>query len=355
VSILLVLLIFASLVLVHELGHFWAARRAGIAVEEFGLGFPPRLLTRRWGQTLYSLNLLPLGGFVKLKGEDGQDTGTGSFAAASLPRQAAVLLAGVGMNALLAWIILSVLAIRGLPPILPGQFSLGEPIYTQPPQVLAAAVQAGSPAEQAGLRRGDVIVKLDQQPVAQPQQLVDTARQLAGREVTIHYLRQGRELQANARLRPADSKEGFLGVTPFETYRLAYGWKAPLVAAGILLQLIWGTLQAFAGLLTGFLAGRPDAADQVTGPVGIVVLLGNIRQLGPAYLATFVAAISVSLAVLNSLPLPALDGGRLALLGAQRVTGRPLSPKTEALIHTAGFVFLIGLMLLVTYIDIKRL
>lgn len=353
-SWLWVIVIFSALVLVHELGHFLAARRGGVEVEEFGLGFPPRLFSCRIGATRYSLNLLPLGGFVKLKGEDGQDISPGSFGAASWRVKVRVLLAGVVMNLVLAFAILTGLALTGLPPIIEGQFSFGEHSYARPPRVLAALVQPGSPAEQAGIKRGDIILSAAGQSLDQPEQLVEFTRAAAGQRVSLTVERGGQQRQVEVKLRPATSKEGFLGVTPFLSYELRYGWQAPLVAAGILVQLVWGTLAAFGGLIAGLLV-RGEVSEAVTGPVGIAVLLGSIRELGVSYLAVFVAAISVSLAVLNSLPLPALDGGRLALLGAQRVLGRPLSARAEAIIHSIGFALLLALMAVVTYFDLKRL
>jgi regulator of sigma E protease len=147
------------LVFVHELGHFVAAKRGGVNVEEFGFGFPPRLIGKEVGGTVYSLNLIPLGGFVKLQGEDLHDQTPGSFGAASFSRKSAILLAGVSMNALAAFIILVSLCLTGLPPIIANQFSSGQASYVQPKQDMVVNVVKRSPAEQAGIVRGDLILK----------------------------------------------------------------------------------------------------------------------------------------------------------------------------------------------------
>lgn len=353
-TLALVVAVFSILVLVHELGHFLAARRNGIKVDEFGLGFPPRILGRQIGETLYTLNLLPLGGFVKLQGEDSADSRPGSFGVASLGAKARVLLAGVAMNLALAYGILLALALTGLPPILPNQFSYGSAAYSQPPQVLAGGIQPGSPAAAAGIKPGETVVSGDGRGFASARDLTDFTKAKAGEKVSLVVRGQDGNREVALTLRPPASKEGFLGVIPFETYKLRYGWSAPVVAAGILWQLVAGTLGAFGGLIAGLLKSG-QVSDQVAGPVGIASLLGSVAQLGLSYLAVMVAAISVSLAVMNSLPVPALDGGRLALLLGQKLSGKSLTPRAEAAIHAAGFIALILLMVAVTYFDLQRL
>ncbi len=354
IAILLVVAIFAGLVLVHEWGHFRAARRGGVEVEEFGFGFPPRLFGWKRGGTLYSLNLLPLGGFVRLKGEHSADRQPGSFAAASKVVKTKILLAGVGMNLLVAYLILTVLAAVGLPPLIAGQFNVGHSHYSQPPQVLVAAVAAGSPAAQAGIMMGDFVISANGQNFNTADDLFNFTKANAGQTVTLAVKEGGQIVAKTVTLRPADAKDGFLGVTPLATSRLAYGWWAPVEAAGLAAQLVWGTLAAFGGLIAGLVA-HARVSNQVTGPVGIVVILRNLLHLGAGYVAAFVASISLSLAVINALPIPALDGGRLALLVVQKISGRRLPQRTETLIHAVGFAVLIGLMILITVIDVRRL
>lgn len=353
--ILLVILIFGLLVFVHEFGHFYAAKRSGVEVDEFGFGFPPRIYSKQMGDTLYSINLLPLGGFVRLKGENLTDTTKGSFGAASFWGKTKILLAGVTMNALTAYIILLGLCLTGLPPIIAGQYSYGTPTYAQPKQVMAVSVGKDSPAAKAGITRGDLIVSGGGQALTSEKDLLNFTKSHAGQSVSIEVKHGDSARNVQVQLRGPDTKQGFLGVTPFQTYKLRYNpVDAVVTAGGILGQLIWGTLAAFGGLIAGlFIHGK--VSDQVTGPVGIVVLLSNIVELGWAYVLIFVASISVSLAVINVLPLPALDGGRYALVVAQRLTRRQMNPQTEGIVHMVGFAALILLMVVVTFFDIKRL
>jgi regulator of sigma E protease len=363
-AILLVVLIFGLLVFVHELGHFVAARRAGIAVEEFGFGFPPRLAGWKRGGTIYSVNLLPLGGFVRLKGEDSADKSAGSFGAAAFADKVKVLLAGVGMNLATAYVVLLGLCWTGLPPMIEGQFSFGNPREVQPRQLLAAEVAPESPASYAGIKKGDIILSGNGSNFVREQDLLDFTKSHAGQEVQLTVKQGSEQRQINVRLRGEEDgkNHGYLGLTPFQTNKLGYGWEAPIVAAGLLVQLVAATfvgvlvfLANVPSLLFGLITQAPMAdTATATGPVGLVVIITNLLHLGLSYIAMFVAAISVSLAVFNVLPIPAVDGGRLALVVFQRFTGRTLNPAREAIIHTTGFILLVLLMVVVTMLDIRR-
>ena len=353
--ILLVVLIFGFLVFVHELGHFVAARRSGVDVPEFGFGFPPRLVGKKIGKTIYSINAIPLGGFVRMKGETLNDTAKGTFGGTSFWQKTLILFAGVTMNALTAFAMLVFLCLTGLPPVAPGQYSYGNPTYKQPKQVIAVEVAKDSPAQQAGLHRGDLILSANGQPVQSEQQLVDFTKAQAGQTVTLLLEKSGHQRTIRPTLRPPSSKQGFLGVTPFQTYQLKYKLTEAIVtAAGLMVQLMYGTLAAFAGLVSGlFVHGK--VSEQVAGPVGIVVLLKSVMDLGLAYVLVFVASISISLAVVNALPLPALDGGRWLMAAVQKITKKQLSVNTESFVHLVGFAALLLLMVVVTFFDIKRL
>lgn len=356
--ILLVVFIFALLVFVHELGHFVAARRAGIEVEEFGFGFPPRVYGKRYKGTLYSINALPLGGFVRMKGEDTADRDKGSFAAASFSSRVKVLLAGVGMNFATAYVLLLILCLTGLPPVIENQFKLGNPSYAQPPLVMAVEVGEGSPAEAAGIRQGDLIISGNGREFKTEDDLTDFTKEHAGQTVRLELAEDNGALEGNSRevevtLRGPDTKDGFLGVTPFVTYKERFGLWSPLVALGLLAQLSLATLAGFGGLIIGLFA-QAKVSEAVTGPVGIVAYLANIVNLGPSYVALFVVAISISLGVINSLPIPALDGGRLFLMSVQRFFGRQISAQLERSIHAVGFALLLLLLVAVTIFDIQR-
>lgn len=354
VVILLVILIFGFLVFVHEFGHFAAAKRAGVEVEEFGFGFPPRLIGKTYRGTNYSINAIPLGGFVRMKGETLEDTEPGSFGATNFWQKTQILLAGVTMNILTAYVLLVGLCLTGLPPVIASQYNFGTPSYAQPKTVMAVEVVAGSPAAAAGLKRGDLIVTGNGQTLSTEDALVAFTKAHAGQQVTLTVSHHGVTRTIHPQLRPPKATDGYLGVTPFQTYALRYSLPAALITAGgITLQLMWATLSAFALLIAGLFA-HGQVSSNVTGPVGIVVLLKNIIDLGASYVFIFIVSISISLGVINALPLPALDGGRWALALTQRLTHRTLSSKIETIVHASGFAALILLMTVVTYFDIKR-
>lgn len=362
--IILIILLFAGLVLVHEWGHFVAARRNGVEVEEFGFGFPPRLFGVKKGRTLYSLNLLPLGGFVRLKGEDAAEKGPGTFGGAKLWVQAKILLAGVVMNIVTAVLILYVLCVVGLP----GLGSQLEPgflksTYAQPKQLMLVTVSEKSPAAQAGLKKGDFVVAANGQPIRTDEQLRSFTHDHAGQEVKLTIKRGDQEREVGVKLRDPNSKEGFLGVASQEVYRLKYDPLTAVVAAlyitgALMLATIVGVGQLIVNIpmLIGglFTSGVPQAAEAASGPVGIVKIMMGIASFGWEYVLLFTANISVALAAFNVLPLPALDGGRLFVLLVQRVTGKRWSAEAEAKYHAAGFIALIGLMLLISVYDLRK-
>jgi regulator of sigma E protease len=353
--IVLVVIIFSVLVVLHELGHFIVAKRNGIEVQEFGVGFPPKVWGVRRGGTLYSINLFPLGGFVRMKGESSADRSRGSFGGSSFTTKAKVLLAGVAANALIAYVVLVYLCLTGLPPVLPHQFSVGTPGYAQPKQVLALAVTPGSPAEQAGIVKGDLVLAAEGQALSSDQELVNFTKAHEGETVTLTIRHAGRDRNVSLQLRDSQAEGGRLGVLPFQTYRLRYSLPAAIVtAAGLAVQLMIGTVAAVGGLVAGLLTKARVSAD-VTGPVGIVMILKNLAWLGSAYVLLFITSISISLAVINALPFPALDGGRLALAVGQKLARKDLSARLETVVHLVGFGLLILLMIIVTVVDLRRL
>jgi regulator of sigma E protease len=354
VIILLVVIIFGLLIFIHEFGHFIAARRGGIEVEEFGFGFPPRLVGIKRGNTIYSLNWIPLGGFVRMKGEDQDDSSPGSFEAASFKRKLLVMLAGVGMNLLVAYALFTYLAATSLPGSL--RYDLNLPAGTESAKhliVLAEGTDAA--AKTADIRRGDSLLTIDGRPLTVETDLTDYTREHAGQTVTISGKHGDQPYTATVKLKDAEAGKasGYLGVTPLQVFDIHYGWRAPLVAAEAVAKTAWLTVQGFVGAITGLFI-RHTVSDQVTGPVGIVVLLSNIVYVGFNYVLFFVASISLSLAVINVLPIPALDGGRLAFLVAQKLLGRRMSQRVEGYIHMAGFALLLLFMAVITYVDIKR-
>lgn len=363
-TIIIIVFLFALLVILHEWGHFIAARRGGVEVEEFGIGFPPKLWGKKVGGTLYTINLLPLGGFVRLKGEDTADDGPHTFGAAPFSTKAKVLLAGVGMNLVTAFVILYALAVTGLPALGPSfepKFLKSD--YAQPKQLILANVEAGSPAAKAGIKRGDFLLRGDGQDLRTEEQLRDFTKSRAGQDVLLHVRSSGDERDVKVRLREPGSKEGYLGVVSQQVYKLRYDPLSAVAAAvyitvALFVATIVGVFQLIIHiptlLLNIFSTNVPAAAETASGPLGIIFIMKSISVLGYSYIFLFMANIAVALAAFNVLPLPALDGGRLALIAFQRWFKRRITAEAEAKIHATGFMALIGLMLLITVYDLRK-
>lgn len=368
--IIIGLVLFVGLVVVHEWGHYLAAKRNGIEVEEFGIGFPPRamVITKRDGTT-FTLNWLPLGGFVKLKGEHDSDTEKGSFGAARLTAKVKVMVAGVGMNLFTAFILLTILAAAGMPKILEHQFTVPSDTKVVEQQVLVGAVEDGSPAQKAGIEQRDQIISIglpDQAPVTVNSQesLPQATKQFAGQTVNIAVIKDGQETVKAVSLRSqqevedskkTDQPKGYLGINPTEYSLQRSTWSAPIVAGGLIVQLTKATFQGLGSAIASLFQGDTAAASaQVAGPVGIFVLIKDGSLLGYQFILLIVAVISLTLAIMNILPIPALDGGRLATILISRALKKPLTAEQEEWINGMGFMFLMALFVLVTIVDVKR-
>jgi regulator of sigma E protease len=364
INIALLLVILVGLVVIHELGHFLVARRAGVRVHEFGVGFPPRArILYRGKDTIYSLNWLPIGGFVRLEGEEGESADPRAFVNQRLRIRLTVLVAGVAMNFALAWLIFSLIA------------GLADPISN----IRIATVQAGSPAESAGLKggvqigtnpdgsprydaTGDLIVAIDGQRfpmfdrIDVPDAPVAYLRAHAGGSVTLTVrgpdgvkrdvsvpLRSPEEAQASGALG--------IGVQSFEREDLQRG---PLDAVSVGLSR---TLDASTLILRGIRDLVTNLANpQVSGPVGIVNAVGVVRtELPPIFLVWMVGLLSANLAVVNALPFPPMDGGRIAMSLIQRFSGNKISPQLERSVYLVGFMALMALLAWITLFDIQRL
>lgn len=361
---------FVMLVVVHEFGHFIVARRGGVDVEEFGIGFPPRAWSKKLKSgLLLTLNWLPLGGFVRLKGEHDSDTEKGSFGAASLGTKTKIMLAGVVMNLLAAFALLTILAWVGMPKLVENQFSVKSDTKTLKNQVLVAYVEPGSPAAKAGLQVRDQILSIG--PVADAAQMVTSqdqlptiTKRLAGQKVLItierNKLQQARILsllssqEVQASLKTSNPK-GYLGVSPTEYTLQRSTWSAPIVAGGLIGQFTKLTIQGLGKALAAVFTGNgKQASEQVAGPVGIFKILKSGSLLGYQFVLMIIAIISLTLAIMNVLPIPALDGGRLFVTYLFRFIRRPLGQRAEDFIHGTGFVLLMALFVLITIIDVRR-
>lgn len=370
------LIILVILVAVHELGHAYAAIKSGVGVDEFGIGFPPRAWSKKLKNgTLFSLNWLPLGGFVRLQGEYDSAKEKGDYGAASLWQKTCILFAGVFVNWMVAALLLTVLAWVGLPKVLPNQFFIQSDttIITHP--VEAVAVTAGSPAEGAGVQRGDKLLSLAGNKVTSPSQLSHQTKAHAGERVALVIERGGREQTVNVQLNSEkDATSGYLGVAPGQREFIKAGWSAPLTGVATTAQFSWLTLTGVKDLAVNTVKGvvqrvSPNAetreqakeelgksAESVAGPIGIIaIIFPAAAQAGLANLLFLTAIISLTLAVMNILPIPALDGGRWATMVVFRLLGKPLTKEKEESIQGTGFMILLGLIVIITITDIGKL
>ncbi len=336
-SLLIYIGVLAGLILVHEFGHFWAARRNGIVVEEFGLGLPPRIRTlARRGETLFTLNLLPVGGFVRMRGED-EDQGPGSFWRAPARARAMVLIAGPALNILLALLLLTI----GYSVIIPGN------------GVWVMDVDPTYPAAAAGMRSGDIIEAVNGEPVTSRVALIERIR--ASRDTTASFTvrRDGRRVEL--RIQPQVDPDGVPRIGVLLAERLPV-WKAPVVAARELGGFLVAMVRLPAAALRGYV--NPEEVRPL-GPVGIGrVFVGIVDQQPHPLVRVFTilrltAIISFALGITNLLPLPALDGGRLVFVLLEVLRrGKRVSPAKEGLVHLVGMVLLLTLMAVITYYDI---
>lgn len=379
------LLLFIGLIIIHELGHFLVAKRNGVVAEEFGIFFPPRLYKRRMKNgSIFSINLLPLGGFVKLKGEHDSDVEKGSFGAASIWAKTKIMAAGVFMNLVSGMVLLTILAWVGLPQLIPTQFSVsGTSNHVTKNEVLVTAIEPHSPAASIGLKADDKILALG--PVGHPSAvtsisvLQNLAKENAGKKVEVVYTNNGIQNQKNVTLQTnqvvaaslkTKHPKGFLGISLASLTLHSYSWWAgPVESVGLTWQIIKLTFiglgHALAGLgqiISGFVTGNTAvrvhgqkvASSQVAGPVGIFVILKDGSVLGYQYMLFIIAIVSLTLAIMNILPIPALDGGRLWLMLISRAVNKPLSARVEELVNAAGMLILLTLIVLITIVDVHR-
>jgi regulator of sigma E protease len=352
VGVLLFIIIIGALVLIHEVGHFVAARRAGVRVHEFGIGFPPRAkVLRSDGETLYTLNWLPIGGFVKLEGEDGDSDDPRSFGRARFRTKQLILVAGVVMNLALAFAIMFVVA------FLPSD-AIG---------IQIGSVQPGSPAAAAGLTAGMKLVSVDGREydrIDGPNAIVEDLRANAGQTVTLGLVDlTGAPVTVTTTLRtPAELSQdkGALGVSDLKPVVLDTAVSRTPVEA---VQLaVTRTVGAFRLILDGLgqlgssILTRPTQAPPVAGPVGIAQEVTVVFwQAGPVATLYVAGLLSANLALVNILPFPPLDGGRMLMLFIKGVAGSRVSLRAEQLTYLVGFAFLFAFLIWVTVFDVARL
>ena len=324
------IIVLSVIVFVHELGHFVMAKRAKMKVEEFGFGFPPRIFGKKVGDTTYSINAIPFGGFVKIVGEDESEARTpGTFGAGSFFQKISVVVAGVAMNFLFAVVLLIIVNFIG-----------------SEAKILITQIAPDSPAQQAGLRVGDEVVGFESVEAVQTY-----IKEHVGTTMTLS-LKRG-DIKLIPRTNPPPG-EGATGIALAQTDAIDYTWY----------ESIWHGIQdAFVGfwtIIAGFgiliknVATTGKSGGDLAGPIGIAVITGQAARLGFAYLLQFVAFISLNLAVINIIPFPALDGGRLLFIIIEKLKGSPLSKRVESTANTVGFALLPLLMFYITAKDVLK-
>lgn len=358
-TIIIFLLVLTVLVLIHELGHYLVARKFNIKVEEFGIGLPPRAWGKKIGETIYSLNWLPIGGFVKLYGED--EAGAGrvgkikkavltikdrerAFFAKPWWQRFLVGFAGVFMNFVLAVLIFSFLL---------GAVGTGVP----KDEVLVNQIVAGSPAEEVGLKKGDVIQRLNNQKITSTNQLVSETRKHLGEKIILLVKRDSQMIFVEVTPRKDFPKDqGPLGIAIAQNVEIKkYPWyEAPIAGFNEAVKVSVLIVTGLGGVLYQLVTSGVVPKD-VAGPVGIAQLTGQFVEVGPYALLSFVALLSLNLAILNVLPFPALDGGRLFFILIEAITRRKVNQRFESLAHAVGMAILLGLIAVITLHDLTRL
>ena len=391
IGVIIGIIVLMLLIVAHEFGHYLAAKRNGVKVNEFGIGFPPRAIAwvkgkdgklhkipksdteKTYDTTILSLNWIPIGGFCAMDGESDADTKKGTFGATNFWSKTKILFAGVAMNWLVAFIILTILAFTGMPQFIENQFRIDADATIQAEPVLVSDVIADSPAAIAGFQTGDRITAVGGQTVTTGAEIVSYDNLHAGETVDFTVLRNGVEQTIPVHLNATDA-EYVLGVSMASSQTLVRStWSAPIVGAATTVQLTGETFRGLGELLwnlvTGVVsqvsfdsdtreAGRQDiakAGDSVSGPVGIIgTIFPAFTNAGPTNLAFLAALISVSLACMNVLPIPALDGGRWLLIAIYRIRGKKLTKEKEEKIVSRAFIVLLALIVLITILDVTK-
>ncbi len=334
--------VLVVLIIAHELGHFITAKASGVRVDEFGLGFPPRLLSVRRGETLYSLNAIPLGGFTKMAGEEDPKVPR-SLASKGIATRLLVLSTGSLMNLLLPLILFSIAF------MIPHNLVIG--------QVIVEEVALNSPAARAGIEPGDMFLRVNGKPVHNIDDLHRYIQLNLGKEITIlvkHSDSTTEDVQVIPKWKPPEG-QGAIGVVVNMSYPIIVSqhypfWKAVPLGVGECIE----TFVLFKNGIGSMIIGAIPV--ELTGPVGIAQLTGEVAKAGISPLLEFAAFLSINLAIINIFPLPALDGGRIVFVLLEGVRrGKRISAKAEGLIHTIGFALLMVAFLAITYQDIIRI
>ena len=381
-GIIIGLISLTFLVALHELGHALAAKKNGVKLKEYAIGFPPRIKSFKAKTdkilpkgTKISIGAIPLGGFVRLQGEHDSDSKKGDYGAASFWGKTQILFAGVAMNWLVAFVIFTVLAISGMPKLLPNQFYLSSDAKISGGGVQVSAISKNSPAEKAGLNKNDTLLEFNGQKVENSTKIRQDLKNNAGKTVSLKISRNGKEISKSVKLNEKGNN-GFLGAVLSDGMQKIHStWSAPIVGLGTTVQFTGETFKGVGELFINFFGGifekvipnsdsqknantqLSKAGESVSGPVMVIGgIFPNIVSMGMDMILMLTAIISISLACMNVLPIPALDGGRWFMTFIFRVLlKKPLPKETEENINGWSFLALMGLSVLIIVLDFTKI
>lgn len=381
-GIIIGLISLTFLVALHELGHALAAKKNGVKLKEYAIGFPPRIRSFKAKTdkvlpkgTKISIGAIPLGGFVRLQGEHDSDSKKGDYGAASFWGKTQILFAGVAMNWLVAFVVFTILAIFGMPKLLPNQFYLSSDVKLSGGGVQVSAISKDSPAEKAGLNKNDTLLEFNGQKVENSTKIRQDLKNNAGKTVSLKISRNGEEISKSVKLNEKGDN-GFLGAVLSDGMQKIHStWSAPIVGLGTTVQFTGETFKGVGELFVNFFGGifekvipnsdsqknantqLSKAGESVSGPVMVIGgIFPNIVSMGMDMILMLTAIISISLACMNVLPIPVLDGGRWFMTFIFRVLlKKPLPKETEENINGWSFLALMGLSVLIIVLDFTKI
>ncbi|MEG0829810.1 MAG: RIP metalloprotease RseP [Anaerovoracaceae bacterium] len=327
-TIIYAIIMFCILILIHEFGHFWVAKACGVRVNEFALGMGPVLFKRKKGETQYSLRAVPIGGFCAMEGEDEESENPRAFGNKPAWKRALILVAGSGMNLILTIVVLSAIA-----------------LYVGIPTTTISSVTDATPAYEAGIKAGDTLISMDGKKINKWKDLSEILAK-GGKEIPVEVDRDGKTVNLTTGKTKAEDGRAVIGVVPEVTHN-------PFAAVKAGTQNTWNMTVMMGTTIKQLFTGQVGVKE-LTGPVGIVYAVNDTAKEGIIYLFYLSALISLNLAIVNMLPLPALDGGRLVFVAIRKITGKAVTDEMEGKVHFAGILLLFGLMLYVTWNDITR-
>lgn len=357
ITALIFILVLIVLVLIHEFGHFIAAKKNGVLVEEFGFGFPPRLFSKKIGETIYSINLIPLGGFVRLFGEEYHNVDNKNlkkdknlynraFVNKTPLQKTIIITAGVVMNFLFGWILITALFSQGIP---------------KPSNVIISKIQADSPGSKAGLKKNDVITSISTKQktidIIKTEDLINATKDFANTKTLLSFRREGKSLDVEITPRKNPPKgEGAFGIVIEQKINVVfYPWyEVPFRALSETFNMTKIIFKEIIKIPSQILINQKTEVE-FTGPIGIAKIIGEAKKFGINAIIQIVAILSINLAVINILPFPALDGGRQVFIIYEWITGKRSNPKFEYYMNLMGIIILLTLSVVVTALDIRKL